>query len=803
MARVFILEPVSLGVPQSVENGAAVGGGMVCLSRVLLPSARFRNPALWRNNGLSLKPRIWRRRSPFSLQECTSERCSNRLVNALNDSPAEHNGSANYGNGKVVYEVLEYAHYEEPGPTPDDCTLGESVNAETSVSDEGDVESVSADTAASPFHNAEAWTDIEYSVKMPSDESERDSSYCSSLNKAVFLTSGDYNGTGKPLAATIESDVSPFDEGQGNERFFMESEKPDYVSLVWEAGAKIEGVTSDMRQEEIVSQDHSLSLIVDEEYRARKDGTILHSFWIWSRDVASHFWSWGQSVINSIVFFLWGHSKWWKASWNQALLGAQIRRRLSEAKEVWSSLGEATQGTVWLSREDDGFDIFLRNMSEIQKNILQMTAIQGKLAWIRLQQHYYRLIELEEILSTFPKSEEELNPREAELLAYADKLFTQAKVNQEAYMSSQRALSSTEELVLQLQTQVEVLKEEVASRDNLLRLLKKEGILSSQSLQRAAQSLSDAEKKIIELESRVQIGEEIILKERDKLTATLKTAGLHEHAVRVSEQKTAELAKELASLKESLDSAKGPEQLSKQVKALEHELRSRDLLLLEIKEETIRSTDALKLAAQIKQDLNATRQRELHLTQSLEAANEKVKELEEQLTRNVRATRAEEVLKYTQKMLTEATAEVDFLRQGVEARDKAISIMKDEVDMNIALLSNAARDREELRNMNRYVGELKIELESREAKLSMMREEMALIINLARKHQSSSFSPSSPKSVSSTASLSPPVQVLQESKPRKISSSDIMMRLVSRFLCCASNFLLKATPDPEQNHSGF
>ncbi|KAL2622061.1 hypothetical protein R1flu_002266 [Riccia fluitans] len=66
-----------------------------------------------------------------------------------------------------------------------------------------------------------------------------------------------------------------------------------------------------------------------------------------------------------------------------------------------------------------------------------------------------------------------------------------------------QALSSIEELVLQLQTQVEVLKEEVASRDNLLRLLKKEGILSSQSLQRAAQSLSEAEKKIIELESRV------------------------------------------------------------------------------------------------------------------------------------------------------------------------------------------------------------------------------------------------------------------------------------------------------------
>ncbi|KAL3681500.1 hypothetical protein R1sor_024456 [Riccia sorocarpa] len=773
MARLCAIDSVSSGFAGIPKNGTSNGGRMVCVARVIFSGAKIENPALWRNKALSFKPRIWRRRSSFSLQECTSDGCSYRLISALDDSSAENSRGPNYGSGKAAYDTLDYASCEEPGLTPDDRSITDPTCAEPSLSSTSsadDINRVSAEMAESPLNNTEAWPDSDYSLRRSSDDSGRDS--CSSSSeKAVYRVSGDYNGTGKPLPAAVESSASPFDGGQRNETLLLESPKPAYVSLVWEAGAKIEGVKSDAGQEGIVSEDRSLSLVVDEEYRARKDGTILHSFWIWSRDSGSHFWSWGQSVINSIVFSLWNHSRRWNAIWNRALSGAQIPRRLSEAREVWSSLGEATQGTVWLPREDDTFDRFCRNMSEIQKNILQMTAVRGKLAWIRLQQHFYRkLLQLEEILSSFPKSEEELDPREAELLAYADKLLTQAKINQEAYVNSQRALSSAEEMVLGLQSQVDELKEEVASRDNLLQLLKKEGILSSQSLQRAAESLSEAEKKIIELETRVHVNEEIILKEREKLAAMRKTAVFHENALRASEQKAAELAKELASMKGSVDSSRRAEQLTQQVKALEHELKSRDLLLLEIKEDTIRSTDALKLAAQIKQDLNATRQRELQLTQSLEAAHQKVWELEQQLTRNDRATRAEEVLKQTQKMLTESKAEVDFLRQGVEARDNAISIMKDEVDNNIALLSSAAQNREELRNMNRYIRELKMELESRETKLSMMREEMALIINLARKQQSSSQSPSRPENVSSTPPPPSPVQVLQESKPRKKTS---------------------------------
>lgn len=43
------------------------------------------------------------------------------------------------------------------------------------------------------------------------------------------------------------------------------------------------------------------------------------------------------------------------------------------------------------------------------------------------------------------------------------------------------------------------------------------------------------------------------------------------------------------------------ELLSAQVATLEEEVRSRDMLLQDVKNEMVRSTDALKLAAQIKQ----------------------------------------------------------------------------------------------------------------------------------------------------------------------------------------------------------
>lgn len=63
--------------------------------------------------------------------------------------------------------------------------------------------------------------------------------------------------------------------------------------------------------------------------------------------------------------------------------------------------------------------------------------------------------------------------------------------------------------------------------------------------------------------------------------------------------------------------------------------------------------------------------------------------------------------------------------------------------------------------MNRHVGELRMELESRDAKLSMMREEMALIIDLAKKQQSprKSRSKTIAQSPATSTSSSSPVDV--------------------------------------------
>ncbi|BBN15607.1 hypothetical protein MPTK1_6g20950 [Marchantia polymorpha subsp. ruderalis] len=647
MARVCIMQIVPSSVPLGTEN-AAVSGGMGCVSRVLLsPYAGFQIPAIRRNTAFLPKTGVSLRTS-LSLQGRTSEKCRHPMITALSDDSAGKNGSANCGNGKAAFETLDVIHEEDARPAVDDRTSVDSSAGQPSMSfagDQRDVRGVFPSIVPSVSNNTQNLTGNENSSKGPTSGSV---TLFSGHDKSVFLNSSDYDPTKTRRASPVENGGS-VDGDERNERYFKESEKPSFVSLVWEAGAKIEGVTTDVRQEENEPNEQSLSLIIDEDYRARK-----------------------------------------------------------------------------------------------------------------------KLMALEEILATFPNSEDELNSREVELLAYTEKLLTQAKMNQEAYASSQEALSTAEEMVFHLQTQVDELKEDVVSRDNLLRLLQKEGTLSSQSLQRAAQSLQDAEKKMVELERRVHVGEDLLYKERDKLTAALRTAGLHEHALKIAELKVAELTAEVTSLKESLGTGKGVEQLTAQVKTLEQELRSRDRLLLEIKEETLRSTEALKLAAQIKQDLNATRQREIHLTQTLEAANEKIKELEGQLAHNVRATRAEGILKQSQKMLSEVKSEVELLRQGVEARDRAINIMKDEVDTNIDLLRSAARNREELRNMNRHVGELRMELESRDAKLSMMREEMALIIDLAKKQQSprKSRSKTIAQSPATSTSSSSPVDV-EELKPKR------------------------------------
>jgi myosin heavy subunit len=136
------------------------------------------------------------------------------------------------------------------------------------------------------------------------------------------------------------------------------------------------------------------------------------------------------------------------------------------------------------------------------------------------------------------------------------------------------------------------------------------------------------------------------------------------------------------------------ELLTVQVATLEEELQSRDVLLEEVKDEMVHSTDALKVAAEIKQDLNASKRREVELSQELETQKELVKELQLEVAENIRAVRAEQALRQTEKKLNDTQMEVEVLRKGVEARDEALHFMKDEVDRSVDILSHAAETRE-------------------------------------------------------------------------------------------------------------
>ncbi|CAM6092351.1 unnamed protein product [Calypogeia fissa] len=525
------------------------------------------------------------------------------------------------------------------------------------------------------------------------------------------------------LSAVPESGTSRnFQENSlERDKEFSEAEEENFVSYIWEAGLEIEKITPERGslKDRNDTEDKMLAFTVEEERRRQKE----------------------------------------------PLLGVKVSEQVSNLGAQWLDQRPAIERPIWVSREEKAFYEFFENLSKIQQKIGFMMVIQGKLAWIRLQQLLARRLRaLQGILANFPESENELNAREAELLAFADKLMNQSAVHEDAYRRSQEALRAAERMVLQLKTRVNQLTEDVASRDALLRLLQKEASVSFESLQKAGQSLSEAERRIMTLERRVQTGEEALGEERDKVSAAIKSAGSLEEAARVAENKISELTSEISTLKAFAATSKKAENLSAQVKAFEQELRSRDSLLLEIKGEIKRRTEALTVASQIKQDLDAARHREVQLAQALESANNLVKELQTEVVKNARSLRAEQALKQMEKMLRDSNLEVKLLRKGVEERDKSIHLMKDEVDLNIGILNNAARDREELRKIKLQMKDLKAELGSKDTKLKIMREEMASVINLARQKSTSSGTSSSDHISASAAESNPAVQM---SKPKK------------------------------------
>ncbi|CAK9195480.1 unnamed protein product [Sphagnum jensenii] len=277
-------------------------------------------------------------------------------------------------------------------------------------------------------------------------------------------------------------------------------------------------------------------------------------------------------------------------------------------------------------------------------------------------------------------------------------------------------------------------------------------------------TLLEAGDKIKELEKQLESGK-LALQEEKKITApAMHSAAKWEQALQLAELKIEELVLETVSLKglvESKDKTvqaireetrrnanmllaaaktrdalanveKKVELLTVQVATLEEELQSRDVLLEEVKDEMVHSTDALKVAAEIKQDLNASKRREVELSQELETQKELVKELQLEVAENIRAVRAEQALRQTEKKLNDTQMEVEVLRKGVQARDEALHFMKDEVDRSVDILSHAAETREELQKMKGYIKELRAELKSKDTKLASLHEELVVARSSAR-----------------------------------------------------------------------
>lgn len=321
--------------------------------------------------------------------------------------------------------------------------------------------------------------------------------------------------------------------------------------------------------------------------------------------------------------------------------------------------------------------------------------------------------------------------------------------------------------------EIRQMREEIAVRDVLLEALRQEAIEASQTLKTATQAmiaakskitslqeqldtttgflqqekeatqraldlfsssllaLSDAELRVRELEKQVEIsmqGSKVqeSSTDADSLKVLLDTK---EKAIQVmldENRQNTNMLLAAAKTQESLGNAEKKIQLlTVQVATLEEQVSSRDELLREVKYEMIRSTDALKYASQIKQELNASKQKELEAIQELETQREIVKELQQELAENQRAVQAEQALQQMEKVTKDLIHEVETLREGVEARDNALSLMREEVDRSVVVLANAAENREAVRQLTSYIEELRAELAKKDETILSLGKEFA------------------------------------------------------------------------------
>ncbi|KAI5071813.1 hypothetical protein GOP47_0014064, partial [Adiantum capillus-veneris] len=280
----------------------------------------------------------------------------------------------------------------------------------------------------------------------------------------------------------------------------------------------------------------------------------------------------------------------------------------------------------------------------------------------------------------------------------------------------------------------------VASK--LIEILQREASLYFQSIIIFTEELAKAEAQVSSLHQKLINTEGSLEKERKSLRAARDGLDELDCALGNEESKVDDLFKEVSSLKAQLEqkettvqslknealknkglqetarkhltafhqSEEKVEQLTAQCNALVNQIKSKNSLLEDIRKEAFDKTEALRLATQIKQELNLCRHREVQLAQELERERLQKNELSHELMENSRAVKAEQALRQAEKDIMDLNRELAFLRNGIKSKDDAIRMMQQKIDGNIQILQSASNDREAMRKMKAYIHSLESKL---------------------------------------------------------------------------------------------
>eukprot|EP00897_Mesotaenium_endlicherianum_P010637 jgi/Mesen1/9601/ME000659S08977 len=307
-----------------------------------------------------------------------------------------------------------------------------------------------------------------------------------------------------------------------------------------------------------------------------------------------------------------------------------------------------------------------------------------------------------------------------------------------------------------LRLRADQLEDAVRSKDKLAVTLRQEGASQQHQLAAVRKDAQEEKEKKAELESQLERTRDTLRAEVEASAAALKASAQREHAMRLSEARVRELEAAQVALQAAVDSKertlaavreetqrsaemlmqaaqtrqdlaraqKGNELLKSQVAAVEEQLRSKDLLLADIRHETLRGADALRTATLIKQELNDAVEREAMLKEELERRDAAMADLRRELATNLRAQRAEQATRQLAMRMKDLEDEADTLRAGVAQRDAALAAMAAELERSANTLGAAASDRQAVRSLKARLAQAESQSLQQQQELEQQQQEL-------------------------------------------------------------------------------